>query len=119
MSTSSEPTSGSAPARAAFAWYRSAEISRKRSKAGSTNAETPDLSWRSRPHCFERENGQPDTLWNAGMRFNTLFRRCGLKPPRGSGRVGLRVHDLRHNSESRIIPSPAVVSDKILRFSEG
>jgi integrase/recombinase XerD len=46
---------------------------------------------------FERENGQPDTLWNAGMRFNTLFRRCGLKPPRGSGRVGLRVHDLRHN----------------------
>lgn len=46
---------------------------------------------------FERENGQPDNLWNAGMRFNTLFRRCGLKPPRGSGRVGLRVHDLRHN----------------------
>jgi integrase len=46
---------------------------------------------------FERENGQPDTLWNAGMRFNTLFRRCGFKPPRGSGRVGLRVHDLRHN----------------------
>lgn len=46
---------------------------------------------------FERENGQPDSLWNAGMRFNTLFRRCGLKPPRGSGRVGLRVHDLRHN----------------------
>ena len=46
---------------------------------------------------FERENGQPDSLWNAGMRFNTLFRRCGFKPPRGSGRVGLRVHDLRHN----------------------
>ena len=46
---------------------------------------------------FERENGQPDNLWNAGMRFNTLFRRCGFKPPRGSGRVGLRVHDLRHN----------------------
>jgi integrase/recombinase XerD len=46
---------------------------------------------------FERENGRPDSLWNAGMRFNTLFRRCGLKPPRGSGRVGLRVHDLRHN----------------------
>lgn len=46
---------------------------------------------------FERENGQPENLWNAGMRFNTLFRRCGFKPPRGSGRVGLRVHDLRHN----------------------
>ena len=46
---------------------------------------------------FERENGRPDNLGNAGMRFNTLFRRCGLKPPRGSGRVGLRVHDLRHN----------------------
>jgi integrase len=45
---------------------------------------------------FEREDGRPDNLWNAGMRFNTLFRRCGLKPERGSGRVGLRVHDLRH-----------------------
>jgi hypothetical protein len=39
------------------------------------------------------------------MRFNTLFRRCGFKPPRGSGRVGLRVHDLRHSSGSRIIPA--------------
>ena len=46
---------------------------------------------------FEREDGQPDNLWNAGMRLNTLFRRCGFKPPQGSGRVGLRVHDLRHN----------------------
>ena len=45
---------------------------------------------------FEREDGRPDNLWNAGMRFNTLFRHCGLKPERGSGRVGLRVHDLRH-----------------------
>jgi hypothetical protein len=54
---------------------------------------------------FERENGQPDSLWNAGMRFNTLFRRCGFKPPRGSGRVGLRVHDLRHSSGTAIIPA--------------
>jgi integrase/recombinase XerD len=30
-----------------------------------------------------------------------------------------RVHDLRHNSASRIIPSVAVASDKILRFSKG
>lgn len=45
---------------------------------------------------FEREDGRSDNLWNAGMRFNTLFRHCGLKPARGSGRVGLRVHDLRH-----------------------
>lgn len=45
---------------------------------------------------FEREDGRPDNLWNAGMRLNTLFRHCGLKPPRGTGRVGLRVHDLRH-----------------------
>jgi integrase len=45
---------------------------------------------------FEREDGRPDNLWNAGMRFNTLFRHCGFKPKRGSGRVGLRVHDLRH-----------------------
>jgi integrase/recombinase XerD len=45
---------------------------------------------------FEREDGHADNLWNAGMRFNTLFRRCGLKPKRGSGRKGLRVHDLRH-----------------------
>ena len=49
-----------------------------------------------RTPLFEREDGQPDNLWNAGMRFNTLFRHCGLKPKRGSGRVGLRVHDLRH-----------------------
>jgi integrase/recombinase XerD len=46
---------------------------------------------------FERENGRPDNLGNAGTRFNMLFRRCGFKPPPGSGRVGLRVHDLRHN----------------------
>jgi integrase/recombinase XerD len=45
---------------------------------------------------FEREDGHADNLWNAGMRFNTLFRHCGLKPKRGSGRGGLRVHDLRH-----------------------
>jgi integrase/recombinase XerD len=49
-----------------------------------------------RTTLFEREDGRPDNLWNAGMRFNTLFRHCGLKPARGSGRVGLRVHDLRH-----------------------
>lgn len=50
------------------------------------------------PHTplFEREDGRADTRWNAAMRLNTLFRRCGLKPKRGSGRVGLRVHDLRH-----------------------
>jgi integrase/recombinase XerD len=46
---------------------------------------------------FEREDGRPDNLWNAGMRFNTLFRHCGFKAKRGSGRGGLRVHDLRHN----------------------
>jgi integrase/recombinase XerD len=45
---------------------------------------------------FEREDGRRDNLWNASMRFNTLFRRCGLKPKRGTGRGGLRVHDLRH-----------------------
>lgn len=45
---------------------------------------------------FEREDGRADNRLNAGMRLNTLFRRCGLKPQRGSGRVGLRVHDLRH-----------------------
>jgi hypothetical protein len=36
---------------------------------------------------------------------------AGVAPP--------RVHDLRHNSESRIIPSAAVVSDKILGLSSG
>jgi integrase len=46
---------------------------------------------------FERENGRPDTLGNAGIHLNRLFRRCGFKPPPGNGRVGLRVHDLRHN----------------------
>jgi integrase len=46
---------------------------------------------------FEREDGRADNIWNAWMRFSTLFRHCGLKPKRGSGRGGLRVHDLRHN----------------------
>jgi integrase/recombinase XerD len=45
---------------------------------------------------FEREDGRADNCWNASMRLNTLFRRCGLKPKRGIGRGGLRVHDLRH-----------------------
>jgi integrase/recombinase XerD len=45
---------------------------------------------------FEREDGRRDNPWNAAERFNTLFRHCGLKPKRGTGRGGLRVHDLRH-----------------------
>lgn len=45
---------------------------------------------------FEREDGRGDNVWNACMRLNTLFRRCGLKPKPGTGRGGLRVHDLRH-----------------------
>lgn len=45
---------------------------------------------------FEREDGRADNCWNASMRLNTLFRKCGLKPKRGGGRGGLRVHDLRH-----------------------
>jgi integrase/recombinase XerD len=50
------------------------------------------------PHTtlFEREDGRADNCWNAAMRFNTLFRSFGFKPKRGSGRGGLRVHDLRH-----------------------
>jgi len=46
---------------------------------------------------FEREDGRPDSRWNAAASLNTLFRLCGFKPKRGSGRGGLRVHDLRHN----------------------
>jgi integrase/recombinase XerD len=46
---------------------------------------------------FEREDGRPDNCWNAWARMSTLFRRCGFKPKRGTGRGGLRVHDLRHN----------------------
>jgi integrase len=49
---------------------------------------------------FEREDGRPDNRWNAATSLNTLFRRCGLKPKRGSGRGGLRVHDLRHTFAS-------------------
>jgi integrase len=45
---------------------------------------------------FEREDGRGDNVWNATMRLNTLFRLCGLKPKPGTGRGGLRVHDLRH-----------------------
>jgi len=46
---------------------------------------------------FEREDGRPENRSNARTSLNTLFRRCGFKPKRGSGRGGLRVHDLRHN----------------------
>ena len=38
---------------------------------------------------------------------------------RRAGLSDVRLHDLRHNSESRIIPSAAVVSDKILGLSSG
>ena len=56
---------------------------------------------------FEREDGRADNIGNARKRFYTLFRRCGLRPKRGSGKGTLRVHDLRHHSECRIIPSGA------------
>jgi integrase len=45
---------------------------------------------------FEREDGRAESRPNACMRLNTVFRRCGFKPKRGTGRGGLRVHDLRH-----------------------
>jgi integrase len=45
---------------------------------------------------FEREDGRAESAWNGAMRLNILFRRCGFKPERGTGRGGLRVHDLRH-----------------------
>jgi integrase/recombinase XerD len=45
---------------------------------------------------FEREDGRADNIGNARKRFYTLFRRCGLRPKRGSGKGRLRVHDLRH-----------------------
>ncbi len=38
-----------------------------------------------------------------------ILRRAGIKPPKG--KTGPRIHDLRHNSECRIIPSAAVVSN--------
>jgi integrase/recombinase XerD len=46
---------------------------------------------------FEREDGRPESRWNTWAQFSNLFHRCGLKPSRGHGRGGLRVHDLRHN----------------------
>jgi integrase len=45
---------------------------------------------------FERETGDPDSARNASRSLNTLFRLCGLKPKKGSGRQGLRTHDIRH-----------------------
>ncbi|MGH9163340.1 MAG: tyrosine-type recombinase/integrase [Vicinamibacteraceae bacterium] len=39
-----------------------------------------------------------------------VFRRAGLKPPRG--RAGPRVHDLRHNSGTRIIPSTDTLTEE-------
>jgi len=34
-----------------------------------------------------------------------VFRNAGLKPPRPNGRVGPRIHDLRHYAEFRTMPS--------------
>ena len=45
---------------------------------------------------FEREDGRAESAWNGAMRLNILFRQCGFKPERGTGKGGLRVHDLRH-----------------------
>jgi integrase/recombinase XerD len=49
-----------------------------------------------RTPIFEREDGRAESMWNADMCLSNIFRRCGLKPARGSGRGGVRVHDLRH-----------------------
>ncbi len=54
------------------------------------------FSLTSQTALFQREDGCSDSRWNASMRLNTLFRHCGLKGKRGTGRGGMRVHDLRH-----------------------
>jgi integrase/recombinase XerD len=43
---------------------------------------------------FEREDGRPDSPENAAVMITRRLRGCGLKPK--SGRLGPRVHDLRH-----------------------
>jgi integrase len=49
-----------------------------------------------RTPLFEREDGRPESKWNTWAQLSKLFHRCGLKPARGNGRGGMRVHDLRH-----------------------
>ncbi len=49
--------------------------------------------------------------------FHALVPRLALVLP--AGVAPPHVHDLRHNSEARIIPSAALVSGGILRFSRG
>jgi site-specific recombinase XerD len=54
---------------------------------------------------FVRRDGSALTPHSAAEVLRRLLRDLGLKPPRG--RTGARPYELRHNSESRIIPSTA------------
>jgi site-specific recombinase XerD len=57
------------------------------------------------PALFVRRDGSALTVRAAWDVLCRLLRDLGLKPPRG--RTGARSYELRHNSESRIIPSTA------------
>jgi len=56
---------------------------------------------------FPSRNGSSWRLGTVYCLYRELLLRCGI-PHAGRGK-GPRVHDLRHNSESRIIPSAALV----------
>lgn len=66
---------------------------------------------------YLRRDGSPLPIGSASDAIRRILRDLGMKPPHG--RAGARPYELRHNSECRIIPSAAAVSDKILEFSEG
>ena len=60
---------------------------------------------------FARDNGTRPDDCSARYNFAIVCQRIGLRPEQLYGRNGRgpRIHDLRHNSESRIIPSSAAV----------
>jgi integrase len=58
------------------------------------------------PAFFLSERGTRITHFNARQIFAKLSQRIGLRTPAKSHGRGPRLHDMRHNSGTRIIPSP-------------
>jgi integrase len=58
-------------------------------------------------HVFLTVGGRPMGLRTVHTAFHVILRKAGIAPDRPRRP---RIHDLRHNSEFRIIPSAAVVS---------
>ncbi|TIU00301.1 MAG: hypothetical protein E5W55_02985 [Mesorhizobium sp.] len=62
---------------------------------------------RADPHLFVLSTGEPPDHASVSRAFIKLGRQVGVRAATGRGP---RLHDLRHNSECRIIPSDAIAA---------